>query len=271
MKATYKYLHIVAVIALTGCATTSMNYESPAGPRYAGNPNATIRQSRHGDRLRIVSFNIAFARHVDSAIVVLNSDSALRAADVILLQEMDDVGTRRVAEAVGMSYVYYPATLHPRTRRDMGNAVLSRWPILADAKVLLPHISRYRRTRRSATAVTIRVVDRDVRVYSTHLGTMADIGPGSRRDQLRAILEDAAPYRRVIIGGDMNNGSVGRLARDAGYYWPTEKGPPTMHGLTWDHIFFRGLAPPETAAVGTVVDNHHASDHRPIWATAILH
>src|SRR5215210_977536 len=44
-----------------------------------------------------------------------------------------------------------------------------------------------------------------IRVYSTHLGTMGDLAPSARRDQLRAIIADAEPYPRVVIGGDMND------------------------------------------------------------------
>jgi endonuclease/exonuclease/phosphatase family metal-dependent hydrolase len=89
--------------------------------------------------LRIVSFNIEFGVHVDSAIGLLTSDPALRAADVILLQEMDGEGTERVADALGFWYVYFPAIYHLRTHREFGNAVLSRWPIVEDRKILLPH------------------------------------------------------------------------------------------------------------------------------------
>lgn len=68
----------------------------------------------------------------------------------------------------------------------------------------------------------------------------------------------------------LNSGSVGRVARDIGYAWPTERGPNTTRGARWDHIFLRGLASPATAATGTVMDVRGASDHRPVWAIAIL-
>lgn len=262
----------LAFTLLVGCATTTrLNYDQPDGPRYTGRPPAGQASARkHSDTLRLVSFNIEFAFQVDSAIAVLTSDAALRGADVVLLQEMDAAGTERIAAALGMWYAYYPATLHPRTKRDMGNAVLSRWPIVADAKLRLPHISRIRRTRRTATVATIRVGDKDIRVYSAHLGTPADIGPGARRDQLRTILADAAGYRHVIIGGDMNSGAIGRIARERGYAWPTERGQRTMILGRWDHIFLKGLASIDSAASGTVRNVRNASDHRPIWVIAVL-
>jgi endonuclease/exonuclease/phosphatase (EEP) superfamily protein YafD len=147
---------LLGLVAMAGCRT-GRNYVSPDGPRYAGVPGAS-RLIDHPDstRLRVVSFNIAFARQVDSGIALLTSEPALRGADVILLQEMDEKATGRIAEALGLWYVYYPAVLAFRTRRPFGNAVLSCWPIVEDGKIVLPHISRFSRTQRTATAATIR-------------------------------------------------------------------------------------------------------------------
>lgn len=217
-----------------------------------------------------MSFNIAFARRVDAAIALLSTHPALRDADVVLLQEMTGDATRRVAEALGLHFVYYPAIHHRGARQDFGNAVLSRWPIVADARLVLPHPSRYAGTHRTATAATIRVGDADVRVYSTHLGTLADVGARARRAQLRAVLADAARHPRVVLGGDLNDGAVGRVVRDAGYAWPTERGPRTTRLGRWDHVFLRGLASPGADAAGTVREARGVSDHVPVWALALL-
>ncbi|HEX7238962.1 MAG TPA: endonuclease/exonuclease/phosphatase family protein [Longimicrobiaceae bacterium] len=260
----------VVVLLLLGGCRTGRDYPAANAPRYAGAPSVAVAGSGSGDTLRIVSFNIAFAKNIDGAIALLSSDPALRGADVVLLQEMDAPGTRRIAEALGMGYVYYPAILHRRTRRDFGNAVLSRWPVVEDARLVLPPPSRYARTHRTATAATLRVGARRIRVYSTHLGTFADVGPGARREQLRAILTDAAAHPLVVIGGDLNDGGVGQVARDAGYAWPTREGPRTTRLGRWDHVFLRGLASPDSAASGTVLDARGVSDHRPVWAVGVL-
>jgi endonuclease/exonuclease/phosphatase family metal-dependent hydrolase len=261
---------LLAGLLLAACRT-GRNYINAEGPRYAGNPAiASTGECSNAQTLRLVSFNIEFALRVDSAIAVLQSDPALHGADVILLQEMDEQSTKRIADTLGMWYVYYPAVFHLRTRRNFGNAVLSRWPIAEDQKIVLPHLARFARTQRAATAATIRVCQSRVRVYSVHLGTPAGVSPGARRDQLRTVLADAAHYPRVVIGGDMNDTGVGRTARDAGYAWPTERGPPTTGLGRLDHIFFKGLASPDTSAAGTVLDVRGASDHLPVWAVAVL-
>jgi endonuclease/exonuclease/phosphatase family metal-dependent hydrolase len=169
-----------------------------------------------------------------------------------------------------MSYVYYPARFRSSSGRDFGNSILSRWPMVADEKLVLPHRARVGRTGRIATAATILVGDIAVRVYSVHLGTPMEIGPGSRRDQVRAILADAAAYARVVVSGDMNSRAVAEEFQAAGFLWPTEHNPDTHLLFNWDHIFLKGLAPEDTAHAGVVRDTLGASDHHPVWAVAVL-
>ncbi len=260
---------LLALVSVAGCRT-GRNYPTPDSPRYAGGSRQSAVERPSAETLRVISFNIEFALQVDSAIAVLAFDPALRQADVLLLQEMNEEATERIATALGLWYVYYPAIFHYRTNRHMGNAVMSRWPIVEDRKIVLPHVSRFVRTQRIATAATIRVGDILVRVYSTHLGTMGDLAPAARRDQLRAILADAERYPRVVIGGDMNDTGVGEVAREKGYVWPTEYGPATTWLGRLDHIFFKGIPAPDSAAAGTVLDVGGASDHLAVWAIGIL-
>lgn len=220
-------------------------------------------------QLRVVTFNLKYARRVDRAIVALQSYAPLRDADIIMLQEMDAPATRRIADALGMGYVFYPSGVHPRTRRDFGNAILSRWPITADAKLMLPHLGRLRHGRRIATAATIQIGDQTVRLYCLHLGTLWDVGWGKRRDQARVILEDAAAYPLAIVAGDMNSHGIGKEFRDAGYLWPTEHNSFTTVIFNWDHIFLKGFGSP-TKGVGVARDTLGMSDHFPVWAVATL-
>jgi endonuclease/exonuclease/phosphatase family metal-dependent hydrolase len=257
------------LIVLVSCRT-GRNYTDATGPRYAGRPPEPPAVPLDTSRLKVVSFNVEFSLRVDSAIVLLAGDSTLRDAGVILLQEMNEKATQQIARALGLWYVYYPAIYHYRTNQLFGNSVLSRYPIVEDRKIVLPHVSRFVRTQRTATAATIQVGSERVRVYSTHLGTPTDLGAGARRDQLRAILEDAEPYRRVIVGGDMNDANVGRIAREMGYLWPTEHSPPTSPLGRIDHIFLKGLHLPDSASAGAALDARGISDHLPVWTVVRL-
>ncbi len=264
------YAGLAVLLVLGGCGT-GRNYTGVQGPRYAGGTRTSTAEENQGRlKLRVGSFNIEFSQRVDSAIAVLQREPGLREADVLLLQEMTAQATEAVATALGLWYVYYPAFYHYRTRRDMGNAVLSRWPIIDDKKIVLPHRSRFVGTQRTATGATLRVGSRLVRVYSTHLGTMGDVAPAARRDQIAAVLADAETYPYVIIGGDMNDAGVGHVVRARGYAWPTQRGPATTNLGRLDHIFFKGFAPADSSATGTVQNVSGASDHLPVWAVAIL-
>lgn len=259
------------MLLLAAACRTGRDYPGATGPRYANaTPDSSAAYRPEPDRLRIVSFNIAFARDIDGAISLFRSEPAMKDADVILLQEMNAGGTHRIARALEMGYVYYPALFHRRARQDFGNAVLSRWPIVDDAKLVLPHASRYAGTHRIATAATLRIGASRVRVYSTHLGTVGDIGSGRRRDQLRAILADAAAHPIVVIGGDLNETTVGRIAEEQGYVWPTRAGPRTTRFGRWDHIFLKGLSSPDSLKAGTVGGGRGVSDHRPVWAVGLF-
>jgi endonuclease/exonuclease/phosphatase family metal-dependent hydrolase len=267
---------LAALVGAGGC-TLGRNYTAPDGPRYVGSPApaahaaepAAVALRAPVRPLRVVSFNIEFALRVDTAIAVLTQDPALAGADVVLLQEMDAPSTERVARALGMAYVYYPATFHLKAGQDFGNAVLSRWPIVSDAKLILPHVGRINRTTRIATAATIDVAGERVRVYSTHLGTVGDVTRASRRGQLAAVLDDAARFERVIIGGDFNDFAVSRVAVAAGYAWPTEANPRTSRAGRLDHIVVRGFSVPVGAA-GVAISRRRASDHWPVWAVGML-
>jgi endonuclease/exonuclease/phosphatase family metal-dependent hydrolase len=266
-----RWLKPALCLALTclfaGCRT-GRDYLDPAGPRHAGAALADARV--RGDTIHVVCFNIEFAKEMTRAIHVLKTHPDLRDADVILLQEMDVPGAKMAADSLRMHYVYYPAVYNKLAATDIGNAVLSRWPITADAKLILPRRSRYAKTQRIATAATIQFNGRAVRVYSTHLGTPLDVGSSARAEQLRFILDDAAKYDLAILGGDMNSKDVGKVAQQAGYLWPTQSIPKSNSFGRLDHIFLKGLQLAGERAAGTASISRSISDHRPIWLKAVV-
>ena len=108
---------------------------------------------------------------------------------MIALQEMDAPGVERIARGLGLSYVYYPAAVHPGGGKDFGNAVLVRGRILDDGKVFLP--APEPRTRRCSASRSGRDVDVDglrFRMYSLHLSADAEMSRRKRLDQVRALI-----------------------------------------------------------------------------------
>jgi endonuclease/exonuclease/phosphatase (EEP) superfamily protein YafD len=120
-------------------------------------------------------------------------------------------------------------------------------------------------------AADVVVDGRRVRVYSVHLETPFQISASDRRDQARAIVDDAARYPGpVVVAGDFNSRDVvGDTFGAAGFQWVTKDAGRTISFFAWDHVFVRGLvmkAPPKR---GIVLNNNGASDHLPVWAELI--
>src|SRR5690242_12714666 len=88
---------VALLLLLASACRTGRDYPPAGGPRYAAAPPAAPPGGAERPlALRVVSFNVEFARHVDGAIALLASDPGLRGADVVLLQEMDSAGAARV-------------------------------------------------------------------------------------------------------------------------------------------------------------------------------
>lgn len=259
-------LLVLASLATTGCSK-ALNYADPLGPRYEGR----FAGIDADPALRIVTFNIKYSREIDRAIELFQKHRDLQNPDIIALQEMNNAGVDRIAQALGMSYVYYPSAFHPQAAGDFGNAILVKGTIEGDHKLLLPHPGRFRHLLRCAVAADVVVDGRKVRVYSVHLETPFQISASDRRDQALAIVEDAARYPGpVIVAGDFNSRNVvGEVFGRAGFQWVTRDAGRTISFFAWDHVFVRGLPLKATPRKGIVLNNNGASDHLPVWAEMV--
>jgi endonuclease/exonuclease/phosphatase family metal-dependent hydrolase len=260
---------VVVAAGLVAACTRAVNLLDPASPRFAGDYALLAADSAAVGPIRIVTFNVKLGRRIDRAIEVLRSDS-LRGADILTLEEMNDAGVDRLAKALDLNYVYYPGSIHPTEHKYFGPAVLSRWPIERSWKLLLPHESRTRHQRRTATAAEVMVHGRRIRVYGVHLETPGGAADAVREDQVRTVLADAAGFDGpVVIAGDFNSYGVGVLLEHHGYRWLTEWIDPTISIFTWDHIFVRGFVPARPGSAGVVRQVRGASDHHPVWAEVV--
>jgi endonuclease/exonuclease/phosphatase family metal-dependent hydrolase len=251
----------LAALALSACAH-ARNYADPQAPRFAG----SYRTADADPPLRIASFNVKFSLHPDGAIALFREHPELGGADVVALQEMNEHASERIARALGYDYVYYPSAFHPSAHGKFGTAVLSRWPIVEDHKLVLPHPSRWRKLQRAVTVAVVQMPARRLRVYSVHLETPFGISHGQREEQARTILDDAATSTdAVIVAGDFNSRWIAADFERAGFRWLTKDVGGTIHAYQWDHVFVRGLPVPAKPRAGRVHDTHGVSDHRPVW------
>ncbi|HEY6722605.1 MAG TPA: endonuclease/exonuclease/phosphatase family protein [Polyangiaceae bacterium] len=250
---------------LTACSVV-YNYDDPDGPRFDGQYSTT--GDRSAESLNLVTFNIQFAARVSTAIDEIEQNPALSEAGVLLLQEMDNAGTDALAEQLGFDYVYYPGSRHQG--KDFGNAVLSRWPIVADHKLILPHRNPSNGRIRIAVAASLDTPEGLVHVYSVHTETPW-LGPRARLEQSRAIAEDADRFSEPLaIAGDFNTlegnsvDATAEIFTDRGYSWATQGVTDTVESpvgsFTLDHVFTKGY---EVLSAHTQATD--ASDHQPVW------
>jgi len=255
-----------------------INYTDPNEPKFEG--SFAPQQPPFDGELKVVTWNIAFAEEIEQAMVELGETEELREADLILLQEMDENGVDQIARALDYNYVYYPASVHSRHDRNFGNAVLSRWPIVGSAKVILPHKNPSNDQIRIATRATVDVDGRQIPAYSVHTETFW-LGPEQRSDQITAVAQEAQMmlaqgYDHAVIGGDFNTLTPDSLdaltstLAEVGFEWVSQEAGQTLAmaglGVTLDHIFAANMDP---LAAGVFTESE-ASDHDPVWVVLAL-
>jgi endonuclease/exonuclease/phosphatase family metal-dependent hydrolase len=226
------------------------------------------------DTVKVISYNIKFGERIEEAREEIRRQEVLRNPDIVLLQEMDGEGVESIAREGKFNFVYFPASLHGKHDKDFGNAILSRWPIRDEQKIILPHEQPISKQLRIATAATVTIDTTSIRVYSVHTET-SWLGIDERIEQVDSILASVpAEFKHVVIGGDFNTVSAGTIRRverrftDAGFTHASRsvdftamEGPFGLLELDLDHIFVKGFRV-LSAGAG---EKTEVSDHLPIW------
>jgi endonuclease/exonuclease/phosphatase family metal-dependent hydrolase len=263
------FLFLVA----SGCAQM-FNYLEQEKPRFAG--DYAVTQPDSPDVITIASYNIKLGDEVERALAELTRHKRVSGAEILLLQEMDEEGTERIARTLAYNYVYYPASVHTATGRNFGNAILSRYPIKADEKILLPHGNMTRGQRRIAVRALLEIETVCVQVYSVHTENLS-LEMDKRLEQVDTLLSSVSAYPyAAIVGGDFNTIEAPALTATVGAFgerafeWASEDAGTTASfsviDVQSDHIFTRGVAVRGTGQIETA----NASDHKPIWVDVSL-
>lgn len=271
-----------------GCASYGFNYLHPRGPRCAAELAGDPAPADPG-QLEIASFNVKFGQRPDQALATLRR-GGLDDADILLLQEMDLPSTIEIARDLGFNYVYYPAAVHPATRRQFGLAILSPWPIRDDRKLNLPMRSGSDDAQKIALAATVWARGIPIGVINVHL--QSGLTPVQLGDHLQKILrcvmgktchETGAPFLPdrpyYVMAGDFNTSSGAKIdvMREVARWGGFEQVPGmgrTHKYLTnakgrLDHILVTsGLRVDDSGQVGGFFKT--GSDHRPIWTRVRL-
>ena len=273
-KAYFKLLFILPLLTLASCSnlTSLINYTNEDKPKYVVS-NLSYKNILAKESIKVVSYNIKHSKKTDEAIELFKENKNLSDADIIFLQEMTPDGTEKIAKQLNYNYIFYPAILHPGLKKDFGNAILSKWPIKNDYKVVLPPKTTKSRQRNAVGAV-VTINTEEIIVFSLHMGIF--IKPDARKNLVKLIIDTVDnSYKHCIIGGDFNSFTKKdrknifdsfkmfdfHLAT-ANIGWTYKQWFLLNRELTLDHIYVKGM---KTLAAGKIV-NASASDHLPIWA-----
>ncbi len=174
--------------------------------------------------MRVVTYNVQFCRGRDGQTDAGRIADAIASADIVGLQEVDRFARRSgdfdQAAAIGErlpdhDWVYGPtvdvlAAGRPpgNRRRQFGNMILSRWPILSSRLLLyVPKTggANHLSLQLGALETVIAVPERPVRVYCTHLHHLSPTLRARQIDQLLAWVR-GAPAEGPVISGDGPDG-----------------------------------------------------------------
>jgi endonuclease/exonuclease/phosphatase family metal-dependent hydrolase len=193
-------------------------------------------------------------------------------ADVTALQEVlrpfgEPDPLERLAEALRLHLAFVTTRVH--RLGEVGNAILSRWPITS---VFTLDLSFSRVERRSAVAVQFSGTGGRLAVVATHLALV----DRTRRQQVESILSHPQLQGSVLLAGDLNawrrceaTRTLEReLVGQEAVAWPRSF-PSARPVLALDRIYARGAEVVDVAAHDSAAARR-ASDHLPVIARVRL-
>ncbi len=189
-------------------------------------------------------------------------------ADVVALQEVlrpfdEPDPLEKLADALHLHLAFVATRVH--RRGEIGNAILSRWPITS---VFSLDLSFGRMERRSAVAAQFVGEAGPLAVVATHLALV----DRTRRRQVRSILEHPHLQGPVVLLGDMNAWRRCKATREleqellgkGDVDWPRTF-PAARPVLALDRVYVRGAVVEKLEAHSTAAARR-ASDHLPVVA-----
>lgn len=240
-------------------------------------PDPPISSPAMSDLLRVATYNV----HRWTGLNGRSEPDPARAcfviseldADVIALQEVlrpfgAENPLEKLADALGLHLAF--ATTRVHRLGDLGNAILSRWPIASVSKLELP---ASRIEKRAAVMARFEGGGASLGIVATHLSLV----DRTRHRQVRELLEhphlSSGP---AILLGDMNawrrckatRALEGALTGHHNLDWPATF-PAAAPVLALDRVYARGARVVDVHAHATPAARR-ASDHLPVIAEVEL-
>lgn len=207
--------------------------------------NLVPAPDRAPDSIRAAVFNMEHGYRIREIAPFLRECPALRGADILFANEMDD-GTERsgnidtaheLAKLLGYNYAYaleFIELVNPNDQKGYeGNALFSKWPIVRAEALYVPegynwYFDRQKRIGgRVAVLCELDVAGRHIGAVCVHLENRTS--PKMRAEQTRAILDRAKELfgdLPILVGGDFNSNAFedSRASAEAYYAWQRETG-----------------------------------------------
>ncbi|MBT7299724.1 MAG: hypothetical protein HN849_09430 [Victivallales bacterium] len=229
---------------------------------------------------RIMTYNIRHGQGMDRKVDLARIADLIVAsgADLVALQEMDRetarvAGVDQVAELAGRTGMRAAFSKSIDLQSGVyGNAILSRFPILAERCCALPG-----KEPRSALACEVSLPGGDVlRFASTHLDLVDEFRVASA-PVLVDFLADLEPLPTILCG-DFNalpeSETLGAFIRAGWEASPGDQASPSYPAdepdIRIDYILSQGLAANMVLSDACVIDEALASDHRPVTASLLV-
>ncbi len=194
--------YLLFAVLCSACSRVQV-YPDHETPKYLANDISSFNDIRDST-IKVVSFNIEKSLKVNLAIYEIMNDSSFTDLDIILLQEVDEEAVIKFSNQFRLNYLYYPIAINKADKSEFGNAILSKYKISHEDKLILPHKKQNGRIR-NATNCIVNIPNHPTLVYSIHMETII-MSRAKRMDQIDAIIKDIENKKveHIILGGDFN-------------------------------------------------------------------
>lgn len=234
-------------------------------------------------KIKCLSWNILKGQNLDAILDLLKKEEA----DLIGLQEVieDENGSqaKKIADELGLNFVYHTTFKTDRHTPsfNIGDAVLSKFPIQENRLIMLSTLAEYQKNAetepRSATQVGVEINGRKLIFIVTHLAFSPGRLPASFRISQAKRLLEVLPKESLILCGDFNSQPDDPVIKLLGSKVINTDPDPTkptktdwrMQGHPQYRIDYIFVTPDLNHSNFKILDSD-ASDHKPIVMTVDL-
>jgi endonuclease/exonuclease/phosphatase family metal-dependent hydrolase len=231
-------------------------------------------------KLKVLSWNIWQGKYLDKVKEILKEQDC----DILALQEIVESPDREniaksIANDLGYEYVYHRAFTDDRHGKsyDLGNAILSKFPIKSSEHITLSREDDYKGDSltepRRACKAQLKIKGKSLTILSVHLGySRGEELTEVRKKQLESLTTVLKPTNFILMG-DFNSVPESPITKKlnsmlvntdkSSKFTKTDYSTPGNPQFRIDYIY----TSPDIKALSSEIIQTDASDHKPLIAT----